>query len=302
MISIVSISGGLGSAEALRRVIEKRGKENVRAVFADVRGMGESHYWRDPILRFSDQLTHERYGGESRDTYRFLWELSHHFDMPIERLEDGRTIFNIMAKKRAFRLWVGHGFVHFCSMELKKRVIRDWIQVNYSPGEYEIVLGMGWDESNRVEDAQKFWRDALAWDVNVYSPMSESPFIDNCDIQKWAEKSGLTVPQSYYDGFSHNNCNNGCIAAGLTHFATLYNTKLETYLYWAEIERSLQKHWGKYNTILKITREGYTYPISLYEFIPFIKSGEYSKTDWGACGCFAPNIQLSMFDLNEVAS
>lgn len=301
MISIVSVSGGLGSFEALRRTIEKRGKENVRAVFADVRGDGNGHFWS--AAPFVDSLLHERFGGEARDLYRFLWEASYHFDIPIERLEDGRTIFHVMAQKRAFRLWAGNGFVHFCSIALKKMVIKDWIQANFKPGEYEIVLGMGWDEESRIKDATIYWRKELGWDVPVVAPCAEKPFVDNCDIERELYKAGIDVPSAYYEGFEHNNCNKACVAAGLTHFANLYIKQPETYLYWAYIESGLQRYWNKDKvvTILKDQRGGETTPLSLFDFIERINVGDYPKLDWGACGCFSglPQ-QLSLFELEAV--
>src|SRR5688500_2108834 len=104
---VVSISGGLGSAEALRRAIAKLGKENVVAVFADVKGTGE-HVWLGmPTIT---KLLHERFGGESRDTYRFIWQLSHHFDIPIERLETPKSIWDVFAHRKALRLVIGSAF------------------------------------------------------------------------------------------------------------------------------------------------------------------------------------------------
>lgn len=44
MKQIVSFSGGMGSAEALKQTIEKYDKKNVIALFADVKGNGNSHY------------------------------------------------------------------------------------------------------------------------------------------------------------------------------------------------------------------------------------------------------------------
>lgn len=300
---IVSVSGGLGSFEALRRTIEKHGKENVRAVFADVRGDGNGHFWS--TAPFVDGLLHERYGGEARDLYRFLWETSYHFGIPIERLEDGRTIYRVMAENRAFRLWAGSGFVHFCSDALKKRVIQKWIQANFQPGEYTIVLGMGWDEQHRIVNATAFWRKALGWDVSVTSPLTESPLVDNCDIERELYRAGIEVPGAYYDGFEHNNCNKGCISAGLTHFANLYLKHPEIYLYWAYIEYCLQRYWGKDKavTILKSQRDGITAPLSLYDFIERIKVDDYPKMDWGACGCFSglPQ-QLELFPLKELTA
>lgn len=291
---IVSVSGGLGSAEALKRTIDAHGKDNVVAVFADVKGDASTHFFSQfPEV---DKLLHERFGGESRDTYRFIWELSHHFDIPVERLEDGRTVFSVFAKSRAFRVFSGGVFVHKCSELLKREHIAKYIEANYKAGEYEIVLGMGWLEGHRVENAQGYWRRRLGWDVNVTAPNMVKPYADNCNTEAWLSAAGIEVPKSYSDGFEHNNCGGGCIAAGQTHYAQLHKARPLVYAYWQYMEMSLNRYWGKdaFVTILKDERGGTSKPMSLAAFEERIKVGDYPKLDWGGCGCFAPMWQPAL--------
>lgn len=291
---IVSVSGGLGSAEALKRTIETYGKENVVAVFADVKGDAKSHFWaKFPII---DQLLHERFGGESRDTYRFLWQLSYHFDIPIERLEDkdGRTIFSVLAANRAWRLWVNGYFVHKCSEILKREQIKEYIQTHFKPGEYTIVLGMEWDEDHRVKGALKYWRKELGWDVEVIAPNAEFPLADNCTTERWITEAGIEIPAAYPEGFEHGNCNQGCIAAGQGYYANLYFKRPGVYFYWMWIENGLIEFWGKFVTILKDERGGVTKPLSLQSFVARILTGDYIKSDIGGCGCFVGNVMAKM--------
>jgi hypothetical protein len=294
---IVSVSGGLGSAEALKRTIERYGKENTVAVFADAKGDGLTHtFSAAPVV---DALLHERYGGESRDLYRFLWQLSAHFEIPIERLEDGRTIWRVFADNRAFRLFSGGVFVHKCSDELKRQTMKRYILSHYQQGTYAIVLGMGWDEPHRVTTAQAYWRRELGWAVDVLAPNADAPYVDNCTVERWIHAAGIETPAAYTDGFEHNNCGGGCISAGQGHFANLYKTRKDVYLYWAYMEAQIQRVIGKRVTILKDERGGETRPLSLYEFIPRIEAGDYRKLDWGGCGCFVG--QLSLFDMPVAA-
>lgn len=286
---IVSVSGGLGSAEALKRTIEQHGKENVVALFADVKGDAKTHFWsKFPVL---DQLEHERFGGESRETIRFLWQLSYHFDIPIERLEDEhkRTVYAVFAKNRAFRLFSGGVFVHKCSEILKRGVIKQYILSNFKPGEYTIVLGMGWDEAHRAKASQAYWRRELGWDVNVISPNAGKPLADKCVTERWVTEAGLDIAPAYEQGLDHDNCNAFCIAAGQGHYAIVYNKRPGVYFYSARMEKSLSNYWGKPVTILKDERGGETKPLSLYDFIPRILAGDYQKGDIGGCGCFVGN-------------
>lgn len=291
MKHIVSVSGGLGSAEALRRTIETHGRENTIAVFADVKGDAGGNWWT--IAPVVDALLHERWGGESRDTYRFIWQLASHFDLPIERLEDGRTVFQVFAKTRAFRLFSGGRFVHKCSELLKRDVIRRWLLDTQQSGGYALVLGMGWDEVHRVKSAQAYWQNALDWPVQVVAPNAEPPYADNTETVRWLESAGIDIPDAYRAGFAHNNCGGGCIAAGQAHWAQLYKTRPEVYHYWSYMEQSLQRHIGKDVSILKDERNGQTKPMTLAAFAKRVSIGDYPRLDYGGCGCFVEQ-QLSL--------
>lgn len=291
---LVSFSGGLGSAEALKRTVDLYGKENVIALFADVKGSGLTHYWSLPAV---DQLLHERYGGETRDLYRFIWQVSAYLDVPVIRLENGSTVFRKFADQKAFRVFSGGMFVHGCSEHLKRGEILKWIQNSgLQAGQYSMVLGFGWDEEHRLKSAQGYWRRKLGWDIEVTAPLH----VDTCETTKWLNQAGIEISRSYNELFEHDNCNGGCIAAGQAHFANLYHKRQEVYLYWAYMESSIQKVIGRNVTILKIERDGIARPLSLYEFIPRILAGDYPKNDWGGCGCFVG--QSSLFDLIKEAA
>lgn len=291
---IVSVSGGLGSFEALRRTIEAHGKENTVAVFSDVKGSGATHWFSMPAI---DALLHERFGGESRDLYRFLWHISDALDIPIERLSGDATIWTQFAKSRAMRVWTGKGFYCPASELLKRERIAQWIEEHYKPGEYTMVLGMAWDEDHRVQKAKMWWSKRMGWDVPIIAPNAEQPYADNMTITAWLRARGIERSSSYDAGFEHDNCNRGCVHAGQGHFALLYNTDNPVYLYWAYMERQIQRYLGKDVTILKDERGGTTNPLSLYDFIPRIEAGDYRKIDMGACGCFTH----SLFDVLEAS-
>lgn len=281
---IVSVSGGLSSFEALRRTLETHGKANTIAVFADVKGYADKHHWSP--LPAIEPLLHERFGGESRDTYRFLWQMAEALDMPITRLEDGRTVFNLYAEKRAFRLSVGTFWYAPCSEALKRFLIADWIQNNFQPGTFDLVLGMKWDEAHRTDKARVWWSKRLGYAVNVYSPLADKPYVENCDLSVIARRAGIEVSDSYALGFKNDNCSGACVHAGQGQFAQLYHARPGVYHYWKWQERNLQSLWGKRVTILKDERGGETTPMSLAEFEPRILAGDYRALDMGGCGCF----------------
>ena len=265
MKTIVSVSGGLSSAEMLRRAIEKEGKENVIAVFADVKGNPKSHKFFSPMPDI-DLLLHERFGGEARDLYRFLWFLSYELDVPIMRLDQFNTIYANMAKWRAFILKNPSG-INFapCSLYGKREKIADYILNNFTQGEYQIALGFDVFEIGRLKNAQRWWQNRLGWEVSVICPLMEKPYATNESISRWLNEKQIPLPSAYCLGFEHNNCNGGCVQAGIKHFVLLHETRPEVFYYWAYMEECLRGYIGTEATILRFQSKGIKYRMSLFE-------------------------------------
>lgn len=300
MKHIVKISGGLASAEALRRTVEKYGKESVIALFCDVKGDASvSHAsWSD--MPFIDHMLHMRYGGETLDTYRFLWELSYALDVPILRLEHPQklTTWAVWVKTKSFRLWSGNAFYCKASDMLKRETAYEHLK-DLPRGSYSIVLGMGVFEQHRVVNAQKYWTKKLGWDVPIVAPLTEKPYLENINIRDNLLALGIeTIPSAYEEDFEHNNCSAICVQGGQEHYATLYKKRPEHYMYAAWMEKRVGKIIGGY-TILKDERGGETKRLSLYDFIPRIEAGDYRKSDGSGCGCFA-NLPMELVQACEV--
>lgn len=296
MKRIVSISGGLGSLEALKRTIEIYGAEDTIPVFADVKGSGLSHWWSQ--FPHIEQLLHERFGGESRDTYRFLWDVAAYFDVPIERIEDkrDRSIWTVFADEKMFRVFVPKANLFYapCSKYLKRNVICDWLLDNFEPGSFELVLGFGWDEEHRLVKARTFWLLALGYDVPVSAPLMDKPYVDNINILSWLKQVGIDPPSAYRQNFIHNNCGGGCVQAGQAAFATLYDERPDIYQYWAYQEAAIRKVIGSDVSILKDQRGKRTTPLTLSKFEERIKIGDYRKNDFGTCGCFSNGLMSEL--------
>ena len=81
---IVNCSGGLTSFEALRRTLEVHGKANTHAYFADTQQ-------------------------EDEDLHRFLQEQERYFGIEIERVVDGRTIWEVWKQRRCITLRLPSG-------------------------------------------------------------------------------------------------------------------------------------------------------------------------------------------------
>lgn len=288
MKTIASVSGGLGSLAALKLALEQG--DDVEAVFADVKGTGYSHFWSD--LTSVEVLLQERFGGESRDTYRFLYQIAHALDIPIERLEDGRSIWAVFAQYRAFRLFVNGRFFCKASDILKREVIAQYIEKKHSPGTYRIALGMGVLEPHRIKAATGYWRHRLGWDVEVYSPIAEhftrtGKAIENCDMIEWCNSQEIELPEAYKENLIHNNCNEVCSQAGQTQYAHVYRRHYDRYMYAAWQEYRIQTVLGVNATILKDERGGKTRPMSLLAFADRVEAGDVNeRNSGGSCACF----------------
>ena len=176
MIYIVNVSGGLTSYEALRRTIARYGVEATRAVFADTRI-------------------------EDDDLYRFLDDTEKHLGVPIVRLADGRTPFDVWHDERAITLPNGAAP---CSKILKREVIIRWLREQPSP--YTLVFGMEWSEQHRMTRLAARYAPTPVW-----FPLADRPFIDKCQIADALAAAGIAPPRLYEAGFVHNNCGGACV-------------------------------------------------------------------------------------------
>jgi hypothetical protein len=284
----------------LGELIHLYGRENITAVFADVKGTGATHFWSDlPVV---ETLLHERYGGESQDLYRFLWQISSALDIPIERLEDGRSIWAVFAEAKMFRLYSGGRFFCKASEWLKREVIAQWLESEFEPGSFRIALGMGYWEGHRTVNAQAYWRKRLGWDVEVFSPISDKR-IDICVMSDWLNTLGIEASDAYKQGLQHDNCRMFCVQAGQNQYALAYELDYLGYIYAAWQEDRLRKLVGIDATILKDERGGETKPMSLYEFEDRIKAGDWNRRDiGGSCSCFAAPAMTAFLAQVEIKS
>jgi len=118
---IVFYSGGIGSWYTAKRVIEQHGKENV-------------------VLLFTDTLI------EDEDLYRFLDDTEKDLGVPVTRIADGRTPWQVFKDVR----WLGNSRLAQCSHILKQKPAEKWIKANYKPDECVLYLGIDWTEEHRT--------------------------------------------------------------------------------------------------------------------------------------------------------
>lgn len=254
MTYIVNVSGGLASYEALRRTLERYGRDATIAVFADTRV-------------------------EDDDLYRFLGDIEQHLGIEIVRLADGRTPWEVIHDERYITMRNRAP----CSAILKHEVIDRWVNENFGAKPKTLVFGFDWTEPQRVERIAKRMAP-----VPVWCPLLERPLMTKQEIARAVEAIGIEIPLMYRQGFEHNNCGQiGCVRAGISHFVHLYHVRPAVYAKSQRSEQGVRDYLGKNVSILRDRRGGRAKPLTLAALAARIEAKEQFQDDlWGGCGCF----------------
>ncbi len=247
---VVQFSGGACSFFAARRVIERYGKDKVVLLFADV------------LM-------------EDEDLYRFLDEAAAHLGVPLTRISDGRTPWQVFKDVR----FLGNSRIDPCSKILKRDKLWSWM-LEHTP-KATVHVGLDWTEEHRLERLRSYRPE-----FQIEAPMMWEPLVDKADMLVDLVKLGIQPPRSYAQGFPHANCGGMCVKAGQAQFRLLLETMPERYAYHEEQERQLRAYLQKDVAILRDRRGGKSRPMTLEEFRKRIQQGvEHDRHDWGGCGC-----------------
>lgn len=266
MKRINNFSGGLCSFWSAYRDVQEVGALNV-------------------VLLFADTLM------ESESTYRFIDAASEYLGVPVTRVSREMTPWELFREERM----IGHDRVPLCSIRLKREVLNSWMtqnfemdsrQENFLLEKASVTVGFDWTEIHRLE---RMRQNHPTWEINA--PMQEEPIWDKCKMLEEAKKLGLPIADAYIkDGLPHDNCGGGCVRAGISHWVHLYHVRPAVFALWEEEEMRTNVYFQsigiKPQYILKQIRNKITYPLYLSELRKRIEAGEeFSKIDWGGCGC-----------------
>jgi len=251
---IVMFSGGIGSYLAAKRVIQEHGTEHVTLLFADT-------------LQ------------EDQDLYRFLDDAASCLGVPVTRIAEGRTPWQVFKDAR----FLGNSRVDLCSKALKRDPCYRWLEENCEPGACRIYVGIDWSESHRYEkirDRNKVWR--------YYAPLCEPPYLSPAQAKQAVIDDGIRIPRLYTEGFAHNNCGGFCVKAGQAHFANLLEKRPDAYAYHEQKEEEMRALIGKNVSIMTDRRNKQRVPMTLKQFRERKQEGmAHDEHEFGGCGCFA---------------
>lgn len=260
MRHVVMFSGGIASWATARRVADQHGTA-------------------DLTLLFTDTLA------EDADLYRFLDDAAAEIGVPVTRVADGRTPWEVFHDERR----LGSNQVAPCSKILKQRVARRWLTDNADPSETMVYVGIDWTETHRLPGIV---RGHEPWRVSA--PLCEPPLMDKAALLDLASRRGLIPPRLYAMGFPHNNCGGVCVRAGHAQWAHLLRVMPERYAEAERNEQAMRDHLGKDVAILRDRTGGTTRPMTLAEFRRRQEQGAPTDAlDWAGCGCFTNFEQAS---------
>jgi hypothetical protein len=189
MMHIVNVSGGNASAVALFRVIERFGRDNVIARFADTKS-------------------------EDPDLYRFLDDVEKVAGVPIVRLVDGRTKWDVFHELGMLTNPKAGGCL--AAYHLKKVMLKNHAEQIATPDNATIYIGFGPDECDRCE---RIIKNGAPWKFDF--PILWFPKLWRCDVDDELRRLGIRPCAVYAEGYPHNNCNKCCIVAGNKQWTSL---------------------------------------------------------------------------------
>lgn len=213
MSVVVAISGGKASAWCADWALKNYPKEDVILYFNDTK-------WEHP------------------DLYRFMDELSKHFDHPITHDSDGRNPEQLFYDNNS----LANNRMPFCSRILKA----ERLQKYYKDGDV-LVFGIGAGESHRANRIVGVYQTVAVktgkWPQLRFPLISENT--TKQQIDDFLNDAGIKEPLLYRLGFLHNNCSGGCVRAGKKHWKMLYKKLPGVYAERERVEREIREYLRK---------------------------------------------------------
>jgi 3'-phosphoadenosine 5'-phosphosulfate sulfotransferase (PAPS reductase)/FAD synthetase len=212
MDHIVFVSGGKASFELLRRVIDRYGKSNTIAIFADTKT-------------------------EDPDLYRFLNDVERALDINIFRLAEGRTVWGVFETEGM----MGNSRIDPCSRILKRDLLMSYLKENYSPDDTIVHLGLDWQEEHRIKRVRKNY-ERIGYRTEFL--LAEPPYQWGDQYMASIRSLGIEPPHLYLLGFEHNNCGGTCVKAGQAQWAMVYRKLPARFADWEAKEQQFREDHG----------------------------------------------------------
>ncbi len=188
MKHVVQMSSGVASAYVAQLVVDRYGRDDVIALFADVARDG-GEWWE----------------GEDPDNYRFLSDVIGVIDIDLVTVKDGRGVWGLAEEMNM----IPNNRAPFCSRVLKHEPCRAWLDANCDPEDTILYVGIDLSEAHRCENITERWSPYV-----VEYPLMWKPLKLKTDAMDWCRKIGVSPPRMYSEGFQHANCAGACVRMG----------------------------------------------------------------------------------------
>lgn len=303
MNHVVFYSGGSGSYEATRRLMETVDVSDIHLLFTDT---GIEH---KDLYRFLLQTFEKIYGVDLREGLKLVAELPELWDDKEGRVAMLGDIATLVMETAPNVHWLhyqylgefltpwdifqGQGFIGNsrvapCSTIIKQRLAREYFKRTWSIEGTHVYFGIDWSEAHRMDAPTRNW-SRYAQTVNF--PLNEEPKTSSIARLQRIQADGIEVPELYERGFAHNNCGGFCVRGGQGHFLTLLHEQPDTFEYHASLEYELSNRLyqesGEQYSILTRQVRGVKQPLPLLQLKEeALNGGALDIWDIGGCGCF----------------
>ena len=247
------VSGGAASAIVVMRCLEWYGASRVVLVNADT-------------------------GSESAGNYELLRALETASGLPIERLNQGMNIWDVFDLHGVMRLVHGGGACK-ASVELKQKPLDAFTEDRFTPEQVVVAVGLSPDEEDRQKRLSKRLRP-----YEVFYPLNAEPRLTECEMVAALDRYGLPESMAYNLGYTHDNCNGGCVLAGQAQWAGLLDDDPAYFAYCEKREGVFFERTGF--TMLRDRRGGEVKSYPLSQLREDKAAGRKFRGTWrSTCGC-----------------
>ncbi|MFF9649694.1 hypothetical protein [Streptomyces sp. NPDC014622] len=236
-LHVVQFSGGIGSFGAAFRVAERYGTDNLVLLIADT-------------------------GIEDEDLWRFADETSRFLGVPLTKVKDGRTPWELFRDKR----FLGNDRITPCTKYLKQIPCRKWMREHADPADTVAYIGI----ENTKKDRARIPAIVRNWEPWITQfPLCEEgePLTkeqSKAQLLNEARALGVEPPRLYGLEYAHNNCGGTCVRAGMQQWRHTLKVFPERFAYAEAQEAELREMLGDVS-ILRQRRKGVAYNLPLSE-------------------------------------
>ncbi|MGW2539767.1 hypothetical protein ACWC5I_02585 [Kitasatospora sp. NPDC001574] len=229
---VVQFSAGIGSFGAAVRVQRRYGSSRMTLLIADTQV-------------------------EDPDLWRFAQATSRMLDVPLVRVADGRTPFQVFHDNK----FLGNSRIAPCTRVLKIEPCLRWLEKYADPKLTTLHIGIDASrrDRNRIPPIATNWQP---WRTSFPLCEDDEPALTKEELRAEAASLGVEPPRLYELGYSHNNCGGACVRAGKAQWLLTLATFPERYAAAEEQEEEFRRANGNYS-ILRERRNKVTYQLTL---------------------------------------